>query len=225
MPALAAGSASPVQPIRWSPTSKIPTSAGVAAATADEDGARLNHHESLAVHDVDPGASGSIAAVHQPALHLQSFADPSAPTPSALQPGKLMSAASAVPDHAAVSFKPKHSSEPLVHQRQPAQPLPAFSDNRRIAVAASPGAALAVQQASAHLHPAASSALQQKAALLAQSSADMAPLKQGTPTWEVQEPAAGGKTPMQPLDESEAIQHADSKGLDSTSSAGEPSSR
>ena len=225
MPALAAGSAPPVQPIIWSPESKMPNSAGVTPVTTHEDSDRPNHHESLAVHDVDPGASCNIAAVHYPPLHLQPFADPSAPTPSALQPRKLMSAASAVPDHAALSFKPKHSSEPLFRQCQPVQPLPAFSDNRRIAVAASPGAALAVQQTSAHLHPGASSALQQKAALLAQSSADTAQLRQATPAWEVQEPAAGGKTAVQPLDDFEAIQHADSKGLDSTSSAGEPSSR
>ena len=216
MPALAAGTAPPVQPIRWSPESKVPNSAGVTALTTDEDIPRLNHHESLAVHDVDPGASCSIAAAHNPALHLQPFADTSTTTLSALQPRKLMSAASAMPDHAALSFQPKYSSEQL-HLRQPAQPLPAFSDNRRIAAAAGPGAALAVQQASAHLHPAASSALQQKAALLAQSSADTAPLKPGTPTWEVQEPAAGGQTPAQPLDEVEAIHPA--------SPAGEPSSR
>ena len=225
MPALAAGTAPPVQPINWAPESKMPNSAGVAALTTDEDSDCLNHHESPPAHDVDPGASCSIAAVHYPAPHLQPFADPSATTPSALQPRKLMSAASAVPDNASLSLKPKHSPEPLVHQCQPAQPLPAFNDSRCIAAAASPGAALAVQQASAHLPPAASSALQQQAALLAQSSADTAQLRRTIFAREVQEPAAGGKTAVQPLDDFEAIQPAAFKGLESASSAGEPSSR
>ena len=91
-----------------------------------------------------PASLHANAAADRPAMHLQPLTQPTGSTPSALQSKKFDFAASAMPDHAALSFQPKHSSEPL-HVRQPAQPLPAFDDNRRIAVAARSGAALAVQ--------------------------------------------------------------------------------